>query len=208
MCAEAIDLARLIVDLMPDEPEARGLLALMLFTTARRPARIGTGGSLVLLADQDRDRWDPASIAEGRQLVRTCLRQDRPGQYQLHAAINAVHTDAEAFTDTDWRQILALYDQLLDISPTPVVELIRAVAVAEVHGPEVALDAIEYLDLDGYHRWHAVRADLLDRAGRFNDARRECQRTIETTDNPAEKRLLRRRLDELPTPPTGEAEPN
>jgi len=207
MCAEAIDLARLIVDLMPDEPEARGLLALMLFTGARRPARVGADGSLILLADQDRSRWDPALIAEGRELVRTCLRQGRPGQYQLHAAINAVHTEAATFGDTDWRQILALYDQLLNISPTPVVHVNRAVAVAEVHGPEVALDTVEGLDLDGYHLWHAVRTDLLGRAGRFHEARRECQRAIEATGNPAEKRVLRRRLDQLPPTPPAEAKP-
>ena len=206
MCNEAIDLARLIVNLMPDEPEARGLLALMLFTTARRPARVGADGSLVLLADQDRDRWDPPLIAEGRELVRTCLRQDRPGQYQLHAAINAVHTDAATFADTDWRQILAIYDHLVQISPTPVVELNRAVAVAEMHGPEAALETIEHLDLDGYHLWHAVRGDLFRRAGHLDEAGLEYQRAIDTTDNPAEKQMLRHRLHQLPTTPPPQPE--
>ena len=203
MCAEAVDLARLIVKLMPDEPEARGLLALMLFTTARRPARVGEDGSLVLLADQDRSRWDVLLITEGQELVRKCLRQDRPGQYQLHAAINAVHTDAATFADTDWRQILALYDQLVKIGPTPVIELNRAVAVAEVHGPEVAIDAVEHLDLNGYYLWHSVRADLFRRVGRFAEAERGYQLAIETTENAAERQVLRRQLAQLQTNPPG-----
>ncbi len=181
----------------------------MLFTTARRPARVGTDGSLVLLADQDRSRWNPTQIAEGRVLVRTCLRQDRPGQYQLHAAINAVHTDAATFADTDWHQILALYDHLLEIGPTPVIELNRAVAVAEVDGPEAALDAVERLDLDGYYLWHSVQADMLRRVGRFDEAGREYQRAIETAENPAEKQVLRRQLDRLQTKPTaGKVKPD
>lgn len=208
MCAEAIGLARLIVDLMPDEPEARGLLALMLFTTARRPARVGVDGSLVLLADQDRGRWNPLLIAEAQELVRTCLRQARPDQYQLHAAINAVHTDAATYADTDWRQVLALYDLLLEIGPTPVIELNRAVAVAEVHGPQVALEAVECLALDGYYLWHSVQADLLRRTGCFDEARLEYQRAVDTTNNLAERRVLRRRLDQLPTTPTPEAKPD
>lgn len=201
LCEEAIDLARLIVNLMPDEPEARGLLALMLFTSARRSTRIAADGSLVLLADQDRDRWDAQLIAEGRELVRTCLRQDHAGQYQLHAAINAVHTDGLTFADTDWGQILDLYDHLLKIASTPVVELNRAVALAEIEGPGAALESIEHLDLDQYHLWHAVRADLLSRLGRHDQAEFEYERAIEITSNPAEKLLLRRRLDELHTTP-------
>ncbi len=197
LCDEAISLAGLIVDLMPDEPEARGLLALMLFTSARRAARVAADGSLVRLVDQDRMRWDQPMIAEGRELVRTCLRQRRPGQYQLHAAINAVHADATNFADTDWHQILALYDHLLEIAPTPVVELNRAVALAEADGVAVALEAVGRLDLNEYYLWHAVRADLLRRCGRHDDASDEYERAINMTDNPAERQLLRRHLDEL-----------
>ncbi len=196
---EATALARLVVDLMPDEPEPRGLLALMLFTSARRAARVAADGSLVRLVDQDRTSWDPELIAEGRALVRTCLRQRRPGPYQLHAAINAVHTDAAAFADTDWHQILALYDHLLEIAPTPVVELNRAIALAEADGPQTALETIERLDLDRYHLWHAVRADLLRRCGRNDEARVAYERAIHLTDNPAERRLLQQRLDEVRT---------
>ena len=203
LCDEAIALARLIVDLMPDEPEARGLLALMLFTTARRAARVAVDGSLVRLADQDRTRWDQQLIGEGRKHVRTCLRQRRPGQYQLHAAINAVHADATIFADTDWRQILALYDHLLEIAPTPVVELNRAVALAEVQGAQAALEAIERLDLDGYHLWHAIRADLLRRLGQNDAASVAYERAIGLTDNPAERQLLRRHFAELRTPAGG-----
>ncbi|MEP4653021.1 MAG: RNA polymerase sigma factor [Ilumatobacter sp.] len=199
LCEEAIALARLIVDLMPDEPEARGLLALMLFTNARRRARVAVDGSLVRLVDQDRTRWDQQMIAEGRELLRRCLRQGRPGQYQLHAAINAVHTEAATFVDTDWHQILALYDHLLEIAATPVVELNRAVALAEIDGPHVALVAIDRLGLDGYHLWHAVRADLLRRCGRDDDAGVAYERAIDLTDNPAERQLLQRRHAELPT---------
>lgn len=197
LCGEAITLTRLMVELMPDEPEVRGLLALMLFTTARRPARLAADGSLVRLADQDRGLWDQQLVAEGRDLVRTCLRQGRPGQYQLHAAMNAVHAEAATYAATDWRQILALHDHLVRIAPTPVVQLNRAVALAEVVGPRVALEAIEHLDLDGYHLWHAVRADLLRRCGRHEDARVAYGRALELTDNRAERQLLRRRLDEL-----------
>ncbi len=199
LCNEAIALARLVVDLMPDETEARGLLALMLFTASRRSARCASDGALVQLADQDRCLWDQQMIAEARQLVRRCLRQGRPGPYQLHAAINAVHTDAATFADTDWHQILALYDHLLEIAPTPVVELNRAVALAEIDGPETALEAIEHLDLDSYHLWHAVRADLLGRCGRHAAASVEYELAIALTDNPAERQLLRRHLNDLHT---------
>lgn len=199
LCEAAIDLGRLMVRLMPDEPEVRGLLALMLLTSARRPSRIAADGSLVRLADQDRDLWDSKLILEGRELLRSCLRQSRPGQYQLHAAINAVHTDAATFAETDWSQILALYDHLLSIVPIPIVELNRSVALAEVEGPQPALEAIEHLDLDHYHLLHATRAELLRRCGRNGDAAQEYARAIEITDNPGEQQLLRRRLHELST---------
>jgi RNA polymerase sigma-70 factor, ECF subfamily len=197
LCDETVTLARLIVDLMPDEPEARGLLALMLFTTARRAARIAIDGSLVQLVDQDRTHWDQQMITEGRVLVRTCLRQRRPGQYQILAAINAVHTEAATFADTDWHQILALYDHLLEIAPTPVVELNRAVALAEVEGVQAALEAIARLDLHDYYLWHSVRADLLHRCGRLVDAEHEYDRAIDMTNNPAERQLLRLRRHDL-----------
>ena len=158
LSAEAVRLARALADLMPDEPEVLGLLALLLLTEARRPARVGPSGELVTLAEQDRTLWNRELIAEGHELVRRCLRRDRPGPYQIQAAVNAVHTDGDA---TDWAQVLALYDQLLALSPTPIVALNRAVAVAEVHGPAQALADIEDLDLPGYHLLPATRADLL-----------------------------------------------
>jgi RNA polymerase sigma-70 factor, ECF subfamily len=170
LCAEAIRLARLLAELMPDEPEVRGLLALLLLTGARGPARTGPDGSLILLPDQDRALWDRAMIAEGQDLVRACLRRGRPGLYQLQAAINAVHSDADTAADTDWWQILALYDQLMVVAPTPVVALNRLVAVAEVQGPAPALDLADSLGLDGYYLFHATRADLLRRLGRRDDA--------------------------------------
>ena len=166
LCAEAIRLARLIAQLMPDEPEALGLLALLLLVEARRPARTAADGSMVLLPDQDRERWNPALIAEGQELVRRCLRRNAPGPYQLQAAINAVHSEGV----TDWRQVLALYDQLLAIAPSPVVALNRAVALAEVAGPEVALLEVEALELPGYLPFHLTRAELLTRLGRAGDA--------------------------------------
>src|SRR5215472_15028583 len=170
LCAEAIRLARLLAELMPDEPEVLGLLALLLLTEARSAARTAPDGSLVLLADQDRSRWDRAMIAEGQDLVRACLRRNAPGPYQLQAAISAVHSDAATAADTDWGQILALYDQLLAAAPTPVVALNRVVAVAEVQGPAAALDIADRLGLDGYHLYHSTRADLLRRLGRRDDA--------------------------------------
>src|SRR6476661_2623379 len=166
LAAEAIRLARVLVELMPDEPEAAGLLALMLLTEARRPARTDASGGLVRLADQDRSRWDHAAIAEGHAIVRACLRRGAPGPYQLQAAVNAVHTDAATAAATDWRQVVALYDQLLAVVPTDVVRLNRAVAVAEVDGPVVGLALLEPLALEGYTSFHAVRADLLGRLGR------------------------------------------
>ncbi len=158
LCAEAIRLARLLAELMPNEPEVWGLLALLLLTEARRQARTGLDGSLVLLADQDRGRWDRDLVAEGADLVRACLRRNRPGPYQLQAAISAVHSDATTAAQTDWGQILALYDQLIAIAPTPVVALNRCVAVAELRGPSEALALVDELDLDGYHLFHSTRA--------------------------------------------------
>jgi RNA polymerase sigma-70 factor, ECF subfamily len=170
LVTEAIRLARLLATLMPDEPEVGGLLALMLLTAARRRARTDTDGALILLADQDRSRWDPTFIAEGQALVRACLRRNRPGPYQLQAAIAAVHSDTQTAADTDWRQILALYDQLVALTPTPVVALNRAVALAEVAGAEAALTVVDALDFDNYHPLHATRADLLRRLGRIEEA--------------------------------------
>lgn len=197
LCDEAIRLGRLLVALMPDEPEVVGLLALMLLTAARQPARTAADGSLVLLADQDRARWDAELIAEGQALVRACLRRNRPGPYQVQAAINAVHSDAPTAAATDWGQILALYDQLMTIAPTPVVALNRAVALAEVAGPEAALDAVTGLDLDGYHLLHATRADLLRRLGRRDEAAEAYERAAALATNAAEVRFLQRRRREL-----------
>jgi RNA polymerase sigma-70 factor (ECF subfamily) len=192
LCAEAIRLGRLLVELMPDEPEARGLLALMLLTESRRAARTTADGRLVTLAEQDRRRWDPALIAEGQELVRACLRRNRPGPYQIQAAIGAVHADATRAADTDWRQILALYDQLLAVAPTPVVALHRAVAVAEVDGPAAALALVDPLDVAGHHLYHAVRADLLRRLGRRAAAVAAYDRAIALTGNEREREHLRR----------------
>ncbi|MEV0490079.1 RNA polymerase sigma factor [Streptomyces atratus] len=198
LCAEAIRLGRLLAGLMPDEPEVRGLLALMLLTESRRTARIGPDGALVPLAEQDRSRWDNELIAEGQALVRQCLRRDRPGPYQIQAAINAVHSDAPTAADTDWGQILRLYDQLLAQAPTPVVALNRAVAVAEVEGPGAALPLVEQLALDRYHVFHAVRADLLRRLGRTAEAATAYDAAVARTQNAAEQEFLRRRRRALP----------
>jgi RNA polymerase sigma-70 factor (ECF subfamily) len=197
LCAEAIRLGRLLVALMPDEPEALGLLALMLLVESRRAARTTAGGDLVLLADQDRGRWDRALITEGHDLVRRCLRLARPGPYQLQAAINAVHADAPTAAETDWGQIVALYDQLLALGPSPVVALNRAVAVAEVDGPAAGLALVDALDLDGYHVFHAVRADLLVRLGRDAEAAAAYDAAITATGNAAERRFLAARRDAL-----------
>ena len=195
---EAVRLGRLLVALMPDEPEARGLLALMLLTQSRRAARTGPDGSFVRLPDQDRGRWDRTLVTEGQALVRECLRRNRPGPYQLQAAIAAVHSDAATAADTDWHQVLALYDHLQAISPTPVVALNRAVALGEVRGPDVALEAVDGLDLAAYHLFHAVRADLLERLGRPDEARTAYDRALGLTGNAAERELLARRRDALP----------
>ncbi|MFF0314240.1 RNA polymerase sigma factor [Micromonospora sp. NPDC005252] len=193
LCVEAIRLARLLVELMPDEPEALGLLALMLLTESRRGARTTADGELVPLGEQDRDRWDRALIAEGQSLVRRCLRRDRPGPYQIQAAIAAVHSAAPRAADTDWRQILALYDQLTVVAPGPVVALNRAVALAEVAGAAAALAEVDRLDLPGYHVRHAVRADLLARLGRRGEAVEAYRTAVALTDNSAERAFLDRR---------------
>jgi RNA polymerase sigma-70 factor, ECF subfamily len=198
LCAEAVRLGRLLAGLMPDEPEAMGLLALMLLLEARRPARTAADGSLVLLADQDRGRWDRGLIAEGQAIVRRCLRRGQPGPYQIQAAINAVHSDAVAGAGTDWEQILRLYDQLLAVAPTPVVALNRAIAVAELQGPAAALALVDALDLGGYYLFHAIRADLLRRLGRSAEAGAAYQAAIARTQNAAERDFLQRGLAALP----------
>lgn len=192
LCAEAIRLGRLLTELMPDEPEVTGLLALMLLIESRRATRTGPEGDLVLLADQDRSRWDGDLMAEGQTLVRGCLRRNQPGAYQIQAAINAVHSDAPTAAATDWRQILQLYDQLAALDPSPVVALHRAVAVAEVQGPEAALTLVDDLDLDPYYLFHAIRADLLRRLGRGDEAARAYETATTRTDNAAERAFLQR----------------
>jgi RNA polymerase sigma-70 factor (ECF subfamily) len=193
LCAEAIRLARVLGELMPDEPEVLGLLALMLLIHSRKAARTTHDGGLVVLADQDRRLWDRELIEEGQAIVRTCLVRNQPGPYQIQAAINAVHSDSPTARDTDWQQILHLYDQLLAIAPTSVIALNRAVAVAEVSGPESALREIDHLDLANYYLYHAIRADLLQRLGRQIDAAEELDSAASLTANAAERRLLERR---------------
>jgi RNA polymerase sigma factor (sigma-70 family) len=195
LCAEAVRLSRALAELMPDEPEALGLLALLLLTQARQPARTSTTGELVALPDQDRSRWDRALIAEGHDLVRRCLRRNQPGPYQIQAAINAVHTDGDA---TDWHQVLALYDQLLIIAPTPVVELNRAVAVAEVHGPAVALAVLAEVDLPNYHLLPATRADLYARLGRNAEAAAAYDEALALVTNDTERTFLLGKRNALP----------
>jgi predicted RNA polymerase sigma factor len=194
LAAEAIRLGRLLVELMPDEPEALGLLALMLLQHSRRAARTTSTGGFVPLPEQNRDLWDHELIDAGQALVRRCLRRNQPGPYQLQAAINAVHSDSLAATDTDWDQILALYDQLLRFTPTAVVALNRAVAVAEIDGPRAALELIEARPLDEYYLYHAIRADLLRRLGEVRDATVAYQAAIERTDNATEIRFLEGRM--------------
>ncbi|WP_433447972.1 RNA polymerase sigma factor [Streptomyces sp. CA-142005] len=200
LCAEALRLGRLLAALMPEEPEVTGLLALMLLTESRRPARQGADGVLVPLPEQDRTLWDRELIAEGQELVRRCLRRNRPGPYQIQAAVNAVHSDAPSAEDTDWDQILRLYDQLMAVAPSPVVALNRAVALAEVQGPARALDLVDALDLGRYHVLHAVRADLLRRLGRTAEAAAEYGRAAELAGSEAERAYLERRRRE--TDPT------
>ncbi|MFC8964473.1 RNA polymerase sigma factor [Streptomyces sp. NPDC057094] len=192
LCTEAVRLGRLLVELMPDEPEALGLLALMLLIEARRPARTSGDGDLVLLADQDRSRWDRGLIAEGQDLVRRCLRRNRPGPYQIQAAVNAVHSDAPTADATDWDQIRRLYDQLMALAPSPVVALNRAVAVAETEGPGTALALVEDLDLAGYPAFHAVRADLLRRLGRTGEAVEAYDAAVALTESAPERAHLER----------------
>ena len=195
LCAEAIRLARVVVSLLPDEPEARGLLALMLLHDARREARVGAAGELILLDDQDRGRWDPARIAEGRALVEARARGGRPGPYQLQAAIAALHDEAATPADTDWPQIAALYRALHALTPTPVVELNLAAAVAMADGPAVGLAMMDGLaaggELDGYPYLHAARADLLRRLGRWSEADAAYRRALELTTNAPERSVPR-----------------
>jgi RNA polymerase sigma-70 factor, ECF subfamily len=191
LCAEAIRLARLLAALMPDEPEVDGLLALLLLTESRRASRTRPDGSLVLLGEQDRTRWDQALIEEGQAIVRRCLRRNQPGPYQLQAAINAVHADAPTVQETDWWQIVALYDQLLAVAPTPVVALNRAIAIGEVRGPSAALALVDELDLDSYHLFHATRADLLRRLGRHREASAGYERAATMAPTGAEREFLK-----------------
>ena len=191
LCPEAIRLARLLATLMADEPEVAGLLALLLLTESRRASRTRPDGSLVLLGEQDRRQWDQALIEEGKAIVRSCLRCNQPGAYQLQAAINAVHADAATAMQTDWPQIAALYDQLLAIAPTQVVALNRAIAIGEVQGPAAALALADELDLDNYHLFHATRADLLHRLGRNREATAAYQRAASMAPTPAERDFLR-----------------
>jgi RNA polymerase sigma-70 factor (ECF subfamily) len=197
LCAEAVRLGRLLAELMPREPEVLGLLALMLLVESRRGARLSMNGDLVVLADQDRARWDRSLIGEGQRLVRRCLRYNRPGPYQIQAAINAVHSAAPTAGATDWLQILQLYDQLLSLAPTPVVALNRAVAVAEIEGPAAAFALVNGLDLDHYHLFHAIRADLLRRLGRNLEAAAAYDAAIARTENAAERTFLQQKRDAL-----------
>jgi RNA polymerase sigma-70 factor, ECF subfamily len=197
LCSEAIRLGRLLAELMPDEGEVTGLLALMLLIESRRATRTTPSGGLVLLAEQDRSRWDHGLIAEGQALVRRCLRLGHPGPYQIQAAINAVHSDAPMAAATDWRQILQLYDQLASLAPSPVVALNRAVAVAEIEGPEAALALVDGLGLSDYYLFHAIRAGLLRRLGRDREAALAYEAAIARARNAAEREFLRRSRDSL-----------
>ena len=201
---EAIRLARAIAGLMPDEAEIAGLLALLLLTESRWSARFSDGGSIILLRDQDRSAWDQALIEEGHAIVRACLRRKQPGPYQIQAAINAVHADADSFEATDWRQILALYNQLLTMTPTSVVAMNRAIALAEVLGPQAALDVLDGLALDDYHLFHAARADMLRRLGRQDDARQAYARAANLATSQAERTFL---IDRLEAGQDGGADP-
>jgi RNA polymerase sigma-70 factor (ECF subfamily) len=196
LCDEAIRLGRLLVTLMPQESETLGLLALMLLIDARRDARV-VDGDLVLLSEQDRTLWDESKMDEGRALMRICLERNRPGTYQLQAAINAVHSDALSAAGTDWRQILRLYDQLMSTAPSAVVALNRAVAVAEVHGVRQALELVDAIDLPKYHLYHAVRADLLRRIGRTADAASAYRLALDNCENRRERDFLMRQCRSL-----------
>ena len=202
LCDEAIRLARVVNELLPDQPEVPGLLALMLLQHSRRDARTSTDGELVLLEDQDRARWDRAMIDEGLALLERAMALGRPGPYQVQAAIAALHTQAPRPEDTDWPQIAALYGSLLRMSPSPVVALNRAVAVAMADGPQAGLALADRLavDLDEYHLFHATRADLLRRADRGSEARIAYRRALELVTNPQERAFLERRLAEVSPP--------
>jgi RNA polymerase sigma-70 factor (ECF subfamily) len=193
LCAEAIRLARVLAELMPDEPEAHGLLALLLLLHARSTARLTADGSLIRLAEQDRQLWDRNLIAEGQAIVRGCVQGDRPGPYQIQAAINAVHCLAPSFDRTDWHAILTLYDQLYALTPTPVVALNRAVALAEIRGPAAGLAAVDDLrssGLDSYYLFHATRADLLRRLGDITEAAAAYATARALATNPVERAFL------------------
>jgi RNA polymerase sigma-70 factor (ECF subfamily) len=192
LCAEGIRLARVLAALMPDEPEVSGLLALLLLAESRRPARVAADGSLVLLADQDRRRWNHAMIAEAQAIVARCQLSGQSGPYELQAAIAAVHAEAATANDTDWSRVLALYDQLLAFAPSPVVALNRAVAVGEVLGPAAALGLVDELDLHNYYPFHATRADLLRRLGRDSEAATAYERAATMAPTDAERQFLTR----------------
>ncbi len=191
LCSEAIRLARILATLIADESEVAGLLALLLLIESRRASRLRPDGSLVLLGEQDRQRWDRALIEEGQAIVRRCLRRNQPGPYQLQAAINAVHADAATVEETDWSQIVALYDQLLALAPTSVVALNRAIAIGEVEGPAAALALVDGLGLDNYYAFHATRADLLQRLGRNSEAAAAYERAAAMAPTDAERDFLR-----------------
>jgi RNA polymerase sigma-70 factor, ECF subfamily len=192
LCYEAIRLARILTTLMPDEPEVSGLLALLLLTESRRASRRRADGSLALLGEQDRASWDRTLIEEGEAIVRRCFRRNQPGRYQLQAAINAVHADAATLQETDWSQIVALYDQLLALAPTPVVALNRAIAIGEVEGPAAALALVDELYLESYYPFHATRADLLHRLGREREAATAYERAAALAPTDAEREFLER----------------
>ncbi len=192
LCAEAIRLGRLLAELMPDEGEVLGLLALMLLAESRRAARTTPDSDLVRLADQDRGRWDRGLIAEGQAIVRHCLRRNQPGPYQIQAAINAVHSAAPRAVATDWPQILQLYNQLLALVPSPVVALNRAVAVAEVAGADAALALVDGINLESYYLFHAIRADLLRRLGRTAEAALAYEAALARSANAVERTFLER----------------
>jgi RNA polymerase sigma-70 factor (ECF subfamily) len=196
LTGEAIRLTRILRGLLPDEPEVAGLLGLLVLTEARREARV-RNGQLVPLTEQDRAGWDRALIDEGHDLVRECLAINRPGRYQILAAVNAVHTDAPTVRDTQWTQVVALYDQLTRLDPSPIVALNRAIAIAELDGPEVALALVDRLPLMGYHAWHATRADLLRRLGRSPAAKEAYDAAIAATQNSAERAYLTRKRGEM-----------
>ena len=200
LCHEAIRLARLVAQLMPDEPEVLGLLALLVLIESRAPARTTPDGTMVLLPDQDRSAWNRDLIDEGQAIVRRCVRRNTPGPYQIQAAINAVHSDAPSAAATDWGQIVQLYGQLLALSPSPVIALNRAIALAELEGPDPALAIVDTLDLEleNYHLFHAVRADLLARLGRADEARAAYGTALALTSNAAERALLEKKRHALP----------